>query len=60
MKKVFRIWKYVSRSIELGYEKVLEESLKLGWPYLLEGLTPEEINEIGYVYSESWLVVEGE
>lgn len=60
-KKVFRIWKWMQ---SLGYDesaiKVMEQSLKVGWPQKCEGKTKKQCLADGSatIILDYWLVEE--
>lgn len=68
LKKVFRIWKMLESDLYGNLSrKDLEDSiqlsiisLKVGWPFKIEGLTKEEIKKRYplYTISENWFVEE--
>lgn len=57
--KVFRTKKFIEHCIKLGAIDIIEcIILGANWCVRLEGKTKEEIIELGYRYSEEWLVEE--
>lgn len=60
MKKVFRVWKFVSCYHTYKADDKALESLRLGWPQECDGMTKEEMSKNGYACSDNWLVREKE
>ena len=54
--KVFRLWKYLSNEETLSELKIA--TIKIGWPQECEGLTQEEMRNLGYLIDYSWFVEE--
>ena len=54
MKKVFSKAKWMERCLSLGMKE--EFSFELTWPDECEGLTEEEMIQLGFVTSHNWMV----
>lgn len=52
--KVFSIKKFV-KDVEAIQPGLSKHSLKLGWPYELEGETYQEIGEMGFRTRPNWM-----
>ena len=57
MKKVFRIWKFVEYCQNHNIDAAM--SLRLNWPFELEGKTKEEIAYTEFLCTDERMVMEG-